>query len=101
MRAGVLRDRVTLLAHQPGRDAWGQPLQQWAPIVTTWASVRFVSGLTAITAGKDAASTTASVRIRKRAVDPAWRLRFGGRDYAIDAVLPGSDYVDLTIKGVA
>ena len=98
MPAGKLKDRVTLLQRQSGQDALGQPLQTWVDVTTTWADVRFVSGIETIKAGREISTSRASVRIRRRGnVSRQMRVRIGGVEYEIVDVVPSVDRAWLTL----
>lgn len=72
MRAGTLRERVTIQAATVSQDAYGEPIETWSNIgtnPTVWANVgsrasgeRFISG-----AEQVQASVSHTVRIRYRA----------------------------------
>jgi len=53
MPAGRLRDRITLLARQSGRDAVGQPLDDWGESPPIWADVQMIGGREQIRAGRE------------------------------------------------
>lgn len=104
MRAGALRDRVTIQAFTSTRDTFGQEVEAWADVATVWAHVRFLNGREFISADRQVQQAVASIRIRRREVTPSMRIVFDGDTYNITAVLPGSDrvYVDLAVTaGVA
>ncbi len=89
MGAGKLNQRVTLSGLSAGTDALGQPLQTWVDVTTTWADVRFVSGIETIKAGREISTSRASVRIRRRSgVDVSMRARIGSVDYEIIDIIP-------------
>lgn len=96
MRAGTLKDRVSL--QQPGevQDDEGQPIPSWTEVAMLWANIRYVSGVEAVRAGAVASTSKVSIQIRKRAgVLPT--MRFVGADgvvYRIDAVLPDMQHRD-------
>lgn len=98
MSAGKLNQRVTLSGLSAGTDALGQPLQTWADVTTTWADVRFVSGIETIKAGREISTSRASVRIRRRGnVSRQMRVRIGGVEYEIVDVVPSVDRAWLTL----
>lgn len=102
LRAGTLKDRITIHQRGAGRTPSGQPVPgDWTPCVTVWADVRHLSGTGAIKAGAETSTVQASMRIRRRTdVDASMRVQFEGKVYQINAVLPGSDrsYVDLVCE---
>ena len=98
MSAGKLNQRVTLSGLSAGTDALGQPLQTWVDVTTTWADVRFVSGIETIKAGREISTSRASVRIRRRGnVSRQMRVRIGGVEYEIVDVVPSGDRAWLTL----
>lgn len=100
MRAGQLRERVTFQQKAGTSDVWGQPAEVWVDVMPPVAAdVRFLSGLETVRAGERESIATGSVRVRKRAISSAWRLVYKGLPYEVTAVLPGLEYVDVTIKG--
>ena len=53
MPAGRLRDRITLLTRQSGRDAVGQPLNGWDESSPIWADVQMIGGREQLRAGRE------------------------------------------------
>lgn len=105
MRAGQLKWRVTILRRSTDKDAIGQPVNQWVPVQTLWADVRYQSGLASLDADQLRAKVRASIRVRKSAsslsIKPGMRARVGQVDYAIAACLPqGRDAIDLVCEAV-
>lgn len=102
MKAGTLRDRVTLQTLAVGTDPIGQPLTTWTDTAELWADVRYQSGMSAIKAGADVSLSKVSIRIRAREVSPAQRIKFGATVFAIQAVLPDARrvFVDLVCQEV-
>ncbi len=103
---GQLRDRIEILTHSQAVDEWGTPLpgtSQWLPIAAgaVWANVRHLSGIAAIKADADTSVVKTSIRIRRRKdIDASMRVRFDGRIYQIDAILPDQlrEFCDLACK---
>lgn len=102
LRAGTLRDRITIQRRTGGKDGWGSPLPEgWEEVAKLWANVRHLSGSAAIKAGADVSVVRASIRIRRRSdVDAGMRVLFGTQVYEIEAVLPGEarEHIDLVCK---
>lgn len=102
MRAGQLRDRITIQRKTGATDEWGTPVPQgWEDVAPVWADVRFQSGTETIRAGADVSIVRASARIRWRTgIDPGMRVLFGTQVFDIEAVLPSSDrkHVDLVCR---
>lgn len=106
LRAGSLKDRITIQRHTQERGAFGAPkpgAAAWVDLAKVWADVKHPSGLGAIKAGAEVSIVRASIRIRRRAdVLAGMRVLFGAAVYDIEAVLPGQtrDYLDLACKKV-
>lgn len=101
LRAGSLKDRISIQRHTQAKDEWGTLIpgsEAWAELAKVWADVKHPSGLGAVKADADVSIVRASIRIRRRTdVDAGMRVLFGAAVYDIKAVLPGPtrDYVDL------
>ena len=104
MRAGDLRNRITIERQTTDLDAGGQPLEVWTPVASTWADFRNPTGMGAIRADAQAAVVKTSIRIRWRTdIEAGMRVVHGTTTYEIGAVLPdhaGREFVDL-VCGVA
>lgn len=102
MRAGELRDRITIQRKTAAADAWGTPEPQgWEDHAKVWANVRHQSGSESIRAGADTSIVRASIRIRWRTgIDAGMRVLHAGQVYDIEAVLPGAgrQHVDLVCR---
>ncbi|MGB3069823.1 MAG: phage head closure protein [Ottowia sp.] len=102
LRAGTLRDRITIQRKTGGVNEWDEPLPDgWEEHAKVWARVEHLSGLAAIKADADTSIVKASMRIRWRTdVNAGMRVLFSGKTYDIDAVQPGAtrEYVDLVCK---
>jgi SPP1 family predicted phage head-tail adaptor len=103
MRAGELRQRVTLLEPVAGVDTVGQPRSDWVERAQLWANVSLLSGLETVRADSQTPVVKASIRMRYGApIDESMRLRYGGITYAIKAVLPDPNrvHVDFVCESV-
>lgn len=104
LRAGTLKDRITIQRHTQENDGWGTPVPgstTWVEVARVWANVRHRSGLGAIKADAEVSIVRASIRIRRRSdVGAGMRVVFMETVYDIEAVLPGEtrEYVDLVCK---
>lgn len=102
MRAGELRDRITIQRKTAAADAWGTPEPQgWEDVAKVWSNVRHQSGSESIRAGADVSIVRASIRIRWRTgIDAGMRVLHVGQVYDIEAVLPGvgRQHVDLVCR---
>lgn len=100
MQSGQLNTYAQLYQQTDAKDDWGQSVDTWSLYANVWGGLRYLTGKEFITADKQAASVTASFRIRPLSVDTTMRLHIDSRVFEITAVLPGRDWVDLTIKEV-
>lgn len=102
LRAGTLRDRITIQRKTGAKDAWNTPQTTgWEDHAKVWARVEHLSGLAAIKADADTSIVKASIRIRWRTdITADMRVLFSGRVYEIYAVQPGAtrEHVDLVCK---
>jgi SPP1 family predicted phage head-tail adaptor len=80
----MMNHRVTLLRRDDGKDAAGQPVENWSDVATIWADVLFETGAQVLRANLQANVRRASIRIRARPdVDSAMRVRYLGEEYEI------------------
>ena len=87
MKAGQLDQRVTVERLQGGFDELGQPINQWLPIVTTWAAVEPLVGREYLAAAALVAEVTARIRMRYRpGITAADRIVHDGTTYGITSV---------------
>ena len=104
LRAGTLRDRVTIQRKTGSGDGWNLPQTPgWVDHAKVWARVEHLSGLATIKADADTSIVKASMRIRWRTdVNAGMRVLFSGKTYDIDAVQPGAtrEHVDLVCTQV-
>ena len=64
MRAGDLRDRVTIQRATNSDDGFGNTISGWSDLLTVWANVRETPGKEIVAAGRIEASRTATIRVR-------------------------------------
>jgi SPP1 family predicted phage head-tail adaptor len=87
MKAGDLDQRVTVERQQGGFDELGQPINDWLPIVTTWAAVEPLVGREYLAAAALVAEITARVRMRFRpGITSRDRIIHDGTVYGITSV---------------
>lgn len=102
LRAGTLRDRITIQHKTAGNTPWGAPQPDaWVNLAKVWANVMHRSGMGAIKADADVSVVRASIRIRRRSdVNAGMRVLHVGQIYDIEAVLPGEtrEAIDLVCK---
>ncbi|QJG45916.1 phage head closure protein [Escherichia coli] len=76
MRAGGLRNRVTIRVFTTHRDPSGQVVQVWEDGETIWAEVKGISGRELVAAGAEVAEATIRVWVRfRRDITAANRLK--------------------------
>jgi len=98
-----LPHRIDLQQRAASVDAIGQPSTNWVSVGLLWASVRHLTGLSAIKAGADTSSSKVSIRIRQRAVDAGQRIVYGSQVFDILAVLPNgkNTFIDLVCEATS
>lgn len=96
MRAGSLKDLVSL--QQPGevQDEIGQPIPGWIEVAKIWVNIRFLSGIETVKAGAPTSIAKGSIQARKRAgLNPAMRIvDADGVDYRFQSILPDKQHRD-------
>lgn len=86
MRAGALRDRITLQAPPTAQDAAGQPAGNWTDVATVWAEVRDLSGREFIAAQATQSEVSTKIRIRyMTGIDASMRAVRGADVYTLVA----------------
>ena len=102
MRAGTLKDWITIQERQDTQDDAGEPIAAWVDVATVKADLRFLSGLEAIKSDAPASIVKASVRIRAGTpVTASMRVMYGAQILNVQAVLPGGgrkEYLDLSCE---
>ena len=109
MKAGDLRDRVTVQRATQGDDGFGNTISGWTDLLTIWASVRETPGKEVVAAGRVEASRTATIRVRvsslSRGVTAADRVRARGQIWnirSVSAVGDGRELIEFLCEaGVA
>jgi SPP1 family predicted phage head-tail adaptor len=97
MEAGKLNRRVTIQRRAEGEDAYGQPAQGWADVVTVWAAIDDMKGRQFFAAQADQSQVHTKITIRYMAgVEAAMRVLHGTVVYDIHAVL-GQDRIGLEL----
>jgi SPP1 family predicted phage head-tail adaptor len=100
LTAGDLKHRVRIDGPRPTSDnVVGEPQSAWEEIGRFWANVRPVQGREVEYAKQLAATVTHKVRMRwTDRVNATCRLVFGGREFAINAVIdPAEDRRELNV----
>jgi SPP1 family predicted phage head-tail adaptor len=87
MEIGKLRHRITLQQPVAGTNAIDEVTTTWADVVTIWGAVEPNTGTWYFAAKQANSKVDGRVRIRYRAVDPTWRIKFGDRYLSIISIL--------------
>lgn len=88
MRAGQLRQRVTIQEKSVTRNSYGEEVITWSDVATVWASVEPLSGREFLDAQRAGAEVTTRIRIRYRSgIAPEMRVTYGDHVYDIKAVI--------------
>ena len=99
MRAGDLRDRVTIQRAATADDGFGNTISGWSDLLTVWANIRETPGKEAVAAGRIEASRTATIRVRassqSRNVTAADRVHARGQVWNIRSVAAVGDGREL------
>lgn len=102
LKAGRRNRRVEILRRSGELDSANEPLDAWVKVGAAWASIRYVSGISAIKAGAEQEVKKASIRIPYRqTVEMGMRVEHGTDFYEVEAVLPdeeGRKHVDLVCR---
>jgi len=87
MRAGQLDQRIVIERLVEGYDELGQPINDWLPIVTTWASVEPLVGREYLAAAALVSEVTARIRMRYRpGITSQDRIVHEGKVYGITSL---------------
>lgn len=91
MKAGDLRDRITIQRATSGDDGYGNVIASWADLATIWANIRETPGKETVAAGRIEASRTATIRVRasslSRSISAADRVVARGQVWNIRSVI--------------
>lgn len=89
MRAGRLRDHLTLQGYGDVKDAIGGTRKDWFEVGTVWCEVRGVSGKAFLSASAEQAEVSVEILMRYRPdVQSGMRLVRGAEIYTIVTPLP-------------
>lgn len=99
MRAGALRERVTIQQKIVARDSYNAEVITWAEVATVWMAVEPLSGREYIAARQAQSEVTTRFRCRFRTgITTAMRLLWGSQAFAIIEVIdPGARRAELEI----
>lgn len=88
MRAGQLKNRITIQQKVNGKDALGQTVDQWVDVCTVRAEIRDVSGKEYQSSQAEQVQTDCKILIRYRKnITADMRVLCNGTYYDIKAVL--------------
>lgn len=99
MRAGQLTQRVSIERRLDTLDELNQPIGDWLPIVSTWASVEPLAGREYFAAAAMQSEVTTRVTLRYRpGITSADRINHNGQVYGIESVIDHrSDHRSLVL----
>lgn len=87
MRAGELRNRVTLQKPVYSRDAFNEETLSYVDVASVWAAVEWGNGRRYVEANQLNSEVQGVIRIRYRSdVLAGWRIKYGSRNIEILAV---------------
>ena len=99
MKAGDLRDRITIQRATNADDGFGNTISGWGDLLTVWANIRETPGKEVVAAGRIEASRTATIRVRassqSRGVTAADRIIARGQIWNIRSVAAVGDGREL------
>ena len=88
MRAGDLRERITIQQNAPTRDGFSADVDHWSTFATLWAKVETVSGAEAIEQQRAAALLTYKITLRYYpGITPDMRVSWRGSLLNINAII--------------
>jgi SPP1 family predicted phage head-tail adaptor len=104
MRAGLLRNLVSIQQQDAGVDSVGQATVGWSELAKDWADVRVQGGLEMIRANAETAIAKASIRLRYRMdIKPGMRVVFDGFTFKVLSANPdiaGRNFIDLVCESI-
>ena len=88
MKAGKLRNLITIQSRDSGEDAAGQPLQTWTDVASVWADILGANGMQTIKAPLDGVEINSySFRIRYREdINAGMRVVSNGQHFDVKQV---------------
>lgn len=88
MKAGDLRQRITIQENTPTRNDSGELIESWSTWATVWGAVEPLAGREYFNAHQVTSEVDTRMRIRYRdGVTPQMRVSSDGRIYQIHAVV--------------
>ena len=87
MRAGLLRNRVTIQTRSESTDDFGEIDFAWSNSATVWATIEPLSGKELMNAQQAGASVSHKISMRyKSGVNPKDRISYDSRTFEIESV---------------
>lgn len=84
MRAGKLKDRITIQKSIEKKDSSGSPYQEWEDYITLWADVQPLDGKEFWEAQKSNAQISGIIEMRFRTdINKTMRAKYGNRILAL------------------
>jgi len=87
MRAGKLRERITIEVNTPAQDGYGEPVESWGTYAVRWASVEPVNGTERWSGSERLAEATHLFTVRHDAqtklIGPGHRVYYDSRAFDI------------------
>lgn len=99
MRAGQLRQRITIKELTTTTDEYGQPLDTWTDVATTWTAIEPLQGREYFAADQVNAEVSTRIRIRYRTgIDRTMKIVYGSAEFEIlDVINPKFANVELQL----
>ena len=88
MKAGPLRQRVTIQEKSALQNNYGEEVITWTDLATVWAEVEPLSGREFLEVKQITAEVSTRIRIRYRSgITPEMRIEFGSIVYDIHSII--------------
>ena len=88
MRAGRLRQRVTIQQKSATQNSYGEEVVTWSDVATVWGSVEPLRGQEFIEIRRAGAEVTTRIVLRYRSgIEPEMRVTYGAHTYDVMSVI--------------
>lgn len=88
MRSGSLRNKIIFQLQTDTQDDFGQPIQSWNDILTTWASINPISGKESFLANQKYSTVSHKLKVRySTLMSVKQRIKYGTRYFNIINIL--------------
>ncbi len=88
MRAGPLRQRVTIQDKSVSQNTYGEEVITWTDFATVWAAVEPLRGREFLEGRQITAEVSTRIRIRYRSgIAPEMRVEFGSKVYDVHSII--------------